>query len=151
MMQREEILSVLSHRYPFLFVDKIKEICYMESVIGYKNVTGNEPWVIGHFPEKAIFPGVLLIETAAQICGFIFYDQQKKNVLSNSYLSNVKNFKFLKLIRPGDQLEVRGQFITKAFNFADIKCEVYVDQQKVAEGSLRYYFENIPNEQEVNQ
>ena len=142
MMQRDEIVSVLLHRYPFLFVDRITEICYMESVVGYKNVTGNEPWVTGHFPEKAIFPGVLLIETAAQICGFIFYDPETKNELSNSYLSNVKNFKFLKLIRPGDRLEVRGQFITKAFNFADVKCEVYVDQQKVAEGNLRYYFEN---------
>jgi 3-hydroxyacyl-[acyl-carrier-protein] dehydratase len=142
MLPREDILKSLPHRYPFLFVDKIEEIHFMKSVIGYKNVTVNEPWVTGHFPNNPIFPGVLLIETAAQICGFIFYDANSNEGLANSYLSSVKDFKFLRLIKPGDQLEIRGEFSTKIQNFAEITCKVYVENVKVAQGTLRYYFEN---------
>src|SRR5690606_22346374 len=138
MLSREAILNSLPHRYPFLFVDQITEINYLQSVEGIKNITMNEPWTPGHFPNDPIFPGVLLIETAAQICGFVFYKEQSNEGMPQSYLSNVKDFKFIKLIRPGDQLVIKGVLVNSIANFAEVKCEVFVQDVVVAKGKLQY-------------
>ena len=71
MMNIDEIMEYLPHRYPFLLVDRIVELNKGESIIGYKNVTINEPFFTGHFPHKAILPGVLIIEAMAQVLSLI--------------------------------------------------------------------------------
>ena len=70
-----DIEKVLPHRKPFLFVDEIENVEYMKSSTGYKQVRDDEFWIEGHFPGNPVFPGVLILETMAQIGGFIFSDE----------------------------------------------------------------------------
>ncbi|EHK74428.1 (3R)-hydroxymyristoyl-ACP dehydratase, partial [Sinorhizobium meliloti CCNWSX0020] len=97
----QEILRLLPHRYPFLLVDRIIEIDDDNSAIGIKNVTANEPHFTGHFPEKPIMPGVLLIEGMAQTAGAIC--ARKTGIGSNLvYFMTIDNARFRKPVVPGD-------------------------------------------------
>lgn len=139
-MDREVILNVLPHRYPFLFVDDIFEVEYQKRVVGIKNVSFNEPWILGHFPDEPVFPGVLLIEAMAQICGFIFYDEKKGGKFI-SYLSKINNAKFIEKVTPGDTVVVEG-FLENLFgNFAKVKAVAKVNKKKVAEAEITYFFQ----------
>ena len=78
MMDNAEIRKYLLHRYPFLLVDRVLEITAGESIVAYKNLSANEAFFNGHFPEKPIFPGVLMVEAMAQAAGILgFYSQGK--------------------------------------------------------------------------
>ncbi|MBK1811994.1 3-hydroxyacyl-ACP dehydratase FabZ [Clostridium sp. YIM B02505] len=139
-MDREVILNVLPHRYPFLFVDDIFEVEYQKRVVGIKNVSFNEPWILGHFPDEPVFPGVLLIEAMAQICGFIFYDEQKGEKFI-SYLSKINNAKFIEKVVPGDTVVVEGYLENLFGNFAKVKAVARVNKKKVAEAEITYFFQ----------
>lgn len=139
-MDREVILKVLPHRYPFLFVDDIYEIEYQKKVVGIKNVSFNEPWILGHFPDEPVFPGVLLIETMAQICGFIFYDEEKGGKFI-SYLSKIDNAKFIGKVAPGHTVVVEGTLENLFGNFAKVKAVAIVNKKKVAEAKITYFFQ----------
>lgn len=136
----EDILAFLPHRYPFLFVDGITEIDYIVSVKGYKCVSMDEPWTIGHFPENPVFPGVYMIETLAQICGFIFY-KKPADECHKSYLSKISNFKFIDFVRPGDIIHAEGKLESSVGNFAKVSVVAKVNEKKVAQGKLVYYFD----------
>lgn len=139
-MDREVILNILPHRYPFLFVDDIFEVEYKKRVVGIKNVSFNEPWVLGHFPEEPVFPGVLLIETMAQIGGFIFYDEEKKEKFM-SYLSKVDNAKFIGKVTPGHTVVVEARLENLFGNFAKVNAVAKVNNKKVAEAKITYFFQ----------
>jgi UDP-3-O-[3-hydroxymyristoyl] N-acetylglucosamine deacetylase/3-hydroxyacyl-[acyl-carrier-protein] dehydratase len=100
----DEIMKVLPHRYPFLLVDRILEIEEQKRIVGIKNVTVNEPFFQGHFPGHPIMPGVLIVEAMAQVGGMLLMgtveDPDKKVV----YFMSLDNVKFRKPVRPGDQL-----------------------------------------------
>src|SRR6185436_2450897 len=100
-----EIRSILPHRYPFLLVDRIVEL-EPERIVGIKNVTGNEPFFMGHFPDFPVMPGVLIVDAMAQTAGVLVLktipDRHKKLVL----LASVEQAKFRKPVRPGDQLRI---------------------------------------------
>ena len=102
-----EILKLLPHRYPFLLVDKLKNIVPGESGIGIKNVTMNEPFFQGHFPENPVMPGVLQIEAMAQTAGLIvlmaFPEEERSG--NSVYFMTVDDVKFRKPILPGDVIE----------------------------------------------
>lgn len=140
-MELKEIQSVLIHRFPFLMVDKILHMEYEKKSIGIKNITINEPWVQGHFPEEPVFPGVLIIETMAQIGGFAFYNPENKNGSLKGYLCNVNNVKFIKKVVPGDVLIVEAEVKTKVANLARVKCTAKVEDTIVAVGEISYSFE----------
>lgn len=117
-----EILKLLPHRYPFLLVDKLKNVVPGESGIGIKNVTMNEGYFQGHFPENPVMPGVLQIEAMAQTAGIIvltgFPEEERSG--NSVYFMTVDEVKFRKPIIPGDVIEFtvkKEQAVRNVFKF----------------------------------
>jgi 3-hydroxyacyl-[acyl-carrier-protein] dehydratase len=130
------ILKALPHRYPFLLVDRIRNIEGGRKAVGIKNVTINEPHFNGHFPGQPIMPGVLIIEALAQTAGAITILDQKADTPASVFFMTVDNCKFRKPVVPGDQLELHVELIKKrgtAYRFA---CKGVVDGHVVAEAEL---------------
>lgn len=130
-----EILKLLPHRYPFLLVDKLKNIVPGESGIGIKNVTMNEPFFEGHFPENPVMPGVLQIEAMAQTAGIIvltaFPEEERSG--NSVYFMTVDEVKFRKPILPGDVIEFtvkKEQAVRNVFKF---RGEARVDGKLVSQ------------------
>ena len=122
------IKRIIPHRYPFLLVDKVVEIDDLKSAIGIKNVTFNEPYFQGHFPEVPIMPGVMIIEALAQTAAVmvgVSLDLTDKNLLI--YFMGINNCKFRSKVGPGDTLELnvrvlRGQIGSKVWKFSGMAC-----------------------------
>ena len=131
-----EIKKIINHRYPFLFVDKITYLDNSE-VVGIKNITTNEPFFEGHFPNNPVFPGVILIEALAQVGGILVMhsiDNPKNHI---PYLAGIENFRFRKMIRPGDTIIMRLRFIRPIKrNIAKMKVEAFVGNEIVGEGNM---------------
>ncbi len=105
MMDTNTILTILPHRYPFLLVDRISEIEPGQRIVAIKNITANEPFFQGHFPEYPIFPGVLILEAMAQaggICVLAMDPERAKE--KNLFFSGINKARFRKPIFPGDQI-----------------------------------------------
>lgn len=136
----DEIMNVLQHRYPFLLVDRITDYEYGKYVEACKNVSVNEPWAQGHFPGNPIYPGALIIETSAQAGGFLFYKADEDEKSKGGMLARVESFKFVKVVKPGDQLMIRAELVSRVGNFVKAKIKASVDGQRVAEGELTYVF-----------
>lgn len=134
-MEIKEIMDKLNHRYPFLLVDRVIERKLNEKVIGYKNITFNEPHFNGHFPGNPIFPGVLIIESMAQIGGLMFSEKEK------GYLVAVDSAKFIKFVVPGDKLITEANLIKIIGNYAKISVEGTVNGKIVAKAEVTYYFD----------
>lgn len=139
-MESAEIQKVLKQRFPFLMVDRVIEIEYEKKAIGIKNVCINEPWVQGHFPEEPVFPGVLIIETMAQVGGLAFYNQDYTGNQSKGYLIGVNKTKFVQKVTPGDVLLVEAEVTQKVGNMAQVSCIAKVGDKTVASGVLSYAF-----------
>ena len=118
------IKRIIPHRYPFLLVDKVIEINYLQSAVGIKNVTFNEPYFQGHFPNLPIMPGVLIVEALAQTAAVmvgVSLDLEDSNLLI--YFMGIDNCKFRRKVGPGDQLELkvnalRGKIGSKVWKFS---------------------------------
>jgi len=101
----EEIKRVLPHRYPFLLVDRILSMELGQHIVGLKNVTVNEPFFVGHFPDNPIMPGVLIIEAMAQVAGILALLTNPENLGNqNLYLMSLDKVRFRRPVVPGDQL-----------------------------------------------
>ena len=109
----ETILAHLPHRYPFLLVDKIIDMVDNESITACKNVSFNEPFFVGHFPDKPVMPGVLMIEAMAQCSGvLIMHSLGLKPTRENLfYLAGVDDARFKRVVEPGDQLHMEVKVI----------------------------------------
>lgn len=100
------IMQLLPHRYPFLLIDRVVDIRGDEFGVGIKNVTINEPQFQGHFPERPVFPGVLLVEAMAQTAGVIgLHAQRLSEKLRSVYFVTIEKAKFRKPVGPGDRVE----------------------------------------------
>jgi 3-hydroxyacyl-[acyl-carrier-protein] dehydratase len=108
-----EILKHLPHRYPFLLIDRVTECVNGERLVGYKNVTYNEPYFQGHFPHKEVMPGVLIIEALAQATGILAFrtNGQVPDEKSLYYLVGVDGVRFKHPVIPGDQLKLEVDII----------------------------------------
>src|SRR5215472_13724829 len=130
-----EIQRILPHRYPFLLVDRIVEL-ESERIVGIKNVTLNEPFFIGHFPDFPVMPGVLIVEAMAQVAGVLVLktipDRHKKLVL----LAAIENARFRKPVVPGDTLRLEMAVIKRRANVAKMAGRATVDGQLVAEAEV---------------
>lgn len=133
-----EILKLLPHRYPFLLVDKLKNIVPGESGVGIKNVTMNEPFFQGHFPDNPVMPGVLQIEAMAQTAGLIvllaFPEEERSG--NSVYFMTVDEVKFRKPILPGDVIEFtvkKEQAVRNVFKF---RGEAKVDGKLVSQATF---------------
>ncbi len=138
-MESLDILSVLQllpHRYPFLLVDRIVDIDGDNSAIGIKNVTVNEPHFQGHFPDRPVMPGVLIIEAMAQTAGAICIRHTKQTKPSVVYFLTIENAKFRKPVVPGDRMEIHVKKIKQRGMIWKFACEAVVDGGKVAEAVI---------------
>ncbi len=132
-LENIEIRDILPHRYPFLLVDRIIEI-EAERIVGIKNVTANEPFFAGHFPDFPVMPGVLIIEALAQVGGVLVLkdrpDRKNKLVL----FASVEEAKFRKPVLPGDTLRLECTTIKRKESVVKMRGEATVNGQLVAEG-----------------
>lgn len=131
----QAIEKILPHRYPFLLVDRIVELEEMR-VVGLKNVTVNEPFFVGHFPEHPVMPGVLIIEVMAQVAGVLVLHQMKDRDSKIVFLATINEAKFRKPVVPGDQLRVEVQFLKLKPSVAKMQCKATVDGTLAAEAEI---------------
>ncbi len=140
-LDAKEIRKILPHRYPFLLVDKIVELDLEKAhIVGQKNLTINEAFFQGHFPDTPIMPGVLILEALAQTGGVLCHLMQNLNKIA--VLLSVKNAKFRHPVRPGDilYLHVKGLFFSS--NGAKIKALAKVHDKIACEAEIGYAFIN---------
>jgi UDP-3-O-[3-hydroxymyristoyl] N-acetylglucosamine deacetylase/3-hydroxyacyl-[acyl-carrier-protein] dehydratase len=125
----------MPHRYPFLLVDRIIKL-EKDFVVGIKNVTISEPFFLGHFPEKPVMPGVLIIEAMAQVGGFLLLNRVKDTENKLLFFMMIDKVKFRKPVRPGDQL--RSEITMKRFRdkICVIQGKAFVEDEVVAEGEF---------------
>ena len=132
-----EIREILPHRSPFLLVDRIIEIDPGKRIVGYKNVTINEPFFQGHFPKHPIMPGVLIIESMAQVGGVLAFKSTKGSEGQLVFFLGIDKAKFRKPVYPGDQLRIEVEVIQERPPFWRLKGMAYVDGKLVAEAELK--------------
>ena len=131
-----DIIKILPHRYPFILIDKIEINEPGKSLTALKNVTINEPFFLGHFPDKPVMPGVLLLETMAQAGGFLVLhsiDNADKKLI---YLSSIKSARFKEIAQPGDQLLIKAKLDKFKMGTCKIISSIYVDNQLITECEL---------------
>ena len=130
-----EIRQILPHRYPMLLVDRIIEL-EAERIVGIKNVTANEPFFSGHFPDFPVMPGVLIVEAMAQTAGVLVLksveDRERKLVL----LVSIEYAKFRKQVVPGDQLRMELTMMKRKASVAKMSGKATVDGVLVAEAEV---------------
>jgi 3-hydroxyacyl-[acyl-carrier-protein] dehydratase len=102
----EQIKKLLPHRAPMLLVERLTEIVPLESAVGHKAVSINEPWFAGHFPEKAVMPGVLIVEAMAQTAGALVVHSLQGNVGPAVYFLTIEDARFRKPVAPGQMLRM---------------------------------------------
>lgn len=136
-----EIMRLLPHRYPFLMVDKITSLVPRKSVSGIKNVTINEPFFQGHFPEQPVFPGVLILEGMAQAGGCMaFYSVPEMIGERLVYFAGIDKARFRKPVFPGDQIEYRLELLKHKRMMMVMQGQALVDDQVVTEAQLMASF-----------
>lgn len=129
MMHVKEIMEFLPHRYPFLLVDRVLEVEKGKSIVGYKNVSMNEPFFTGHFPNHPVMPGVLIVEAMAQlsgILGFVTVERKPSDGVVH-YLAGCSKVRFKRPVVPGDQLRMESQFISGKHGIWKFDCRALVD------------------------
>ena len=134
----QKIKEFLPHRYPFLLVDKVLAYEPGESLTAIKNVTFNEPCFQGHFPERPIFPGVLIIEAMAQAAALLGCVTMEKEPEDGSiyYLVGVDKARFKKTVHPGDQITLSIKFIKLRKNIWRFSARATVDEKLVASAEI---------------
>ena len=134
----EDIQKILPHRYPFALVDRIIEYVPGQRAVGIKNVTFNEPHFQGHFPERPMMPGVLIVEAMAQVGGIVL--RQLPEVEGGLFVfAGIDKVRFRRPVVPGDQLVMTAELIAlKRRRFGKMQARAIVDGQRVAEGELMF-------------
>lgn len=134
-LSANEIMQHLPHRYPFLMVDRVDAIAPGESITAVKNVSVNEPYFAGHFPENPIMPGVMIVEAMAQTGGLIFDIGNRLCVLAR-----IDKVRFRGTVRPGDQLILRAEAIASMTAMGKVRSWAEVDEKTVVSAEITYSF-----------
>ncbi len=141
-LSSEEILGLLPHRYPFALVDKVIEHVPGEKAVAIKNITINEPQFQGHFPNKPLMPGVLIVESMAQVGGLIV-TQMPALPKGLFVFAGIDNVKFRRPVVPGDQLVITCQLLSiKRQRFGKVRGEAHVEGKLVCSGELMFSLVN---------
>ncbi len=142
-LDMQEILNVLPHRYPFLLIDRVEKLEGYDRAVGLKNVTYNEPFFQGHFPEKPIMPGVLQIEAMAQLSGALLL-RKAENVDKLAFLMSLDDVKLRKTVVPGDQLRIEAEAIKVKSRTGLIEARATVNDRLAAEAKMKFML--VPKE-----
>ncbi|PLW70514.1 3-hydroxyacyl-ACP dehydratase FabZ [Pseudohalioglobus lutimaris] len=138
MMEIDEIRKYLPHRYPFLLVDRVVEMELGESIVAYKNLTINEPFFDGHFPDKPVFPGVLLVEAMAQAAGILGFRSMNKTPADGSiyYFVGADKLRFKRPCIPGDRVMLRAAIVSERRGIWKFDVSSDVDGQLAASATI---------------
>ena len=132
-----EIMRLLPHRYPFLLVDRITSLIPGKSVSGIKNVTINEPFFQGHFPQRPVMPGVLMLEGMAQTGGCMAYYSMPEMIGKKLiYFAGIDKARFRKTVEPGDQVVYRLEMVKQKRSIIVMAAKAFVYEKIVAEAEL---------------
>lgn len=135
-MDIKEIMRILPHRFPFILVDRVVECVQGSHIKAYKNVTINEPFFQGHFPDYPVMPGVLILEALAQT-GALLAISELKDVQNKLFLfTGLDKVKFRKQVVPGDRLYLECSNLRKKLNLCKMEAKAFVDDKLVAEAYI---------------
>lgn len=137
MLNASQIKEIIPHRYPFLLVDRIIELEQGKRAVGIKNVTINEPFFQGHFPEYPVMPGVLIAEALAQVgaVAMLSLDEYKGKI---GFFAGIDQFRFREQVKPGDTLQLELEITRLKGMIAKAKGKATVDGRVAAEGELMF-------------
>ena len=132
-----EIMKCIPHRYPFLMVDSVEIVEKGKQAEGYKNVTMNEPFFQGHFPQEPVMPGVLILEALAQVGAVLLLDQEEFQG-KTAYFAGVNSARFRRKVVPGDVLKLEIEITKVRSSFGAGKGTATVNGEKAAEAEILF-------------
>lgn len=137
MLDIQQIQNIIPHRYPFLLVDRILEVEEGKRAVGLKNVSANEQFFVGHFPEYQVMPGVLIVEALAQV-GAVAMLMKEENRGRLAFFTGIDNCRFKKQVKPGDQLRLEVEIIRAKGPIGKGKGIATVDGELVCETEIMF-------------
>jgi 3-hydroxyacyl-[acyl-carrier-protein] dehydratase len=135
-MDIHDVLKILPHRYPFLLIDRVLELERMKRIVALKNVTITEPFFQGHFPEKPIMPGVLIVEAIAQAGGLLLLTEVPNRDEMLMVFTGIEKARFRRPVVPGDQLRIEVEVRAWRVTAARLEGKAYVDGKVAAESTV---------------
>ena len=137
MLDIEQIKEIIPHRYPFLLVDRILEVEEGKSAVGIKNVSANEEFFNGHFPDYPVMPGVLIVEALAQV-GAVAMLKKEENRGRLAFFAGIDGCRFKKQVKPGDQLRLEVEIIRLRGPIGKGKAIATVDGEVACEAEITF-------------
>ncbi|MBN9655287.1 3-hydroxyacyl-ACP dehydratase FabZ [Halobacillus litoralis] len=137
MLDIQQIKEIIPHRYPFLLIDQVEEIVEGERAVGYKNVTMNEPFFQGHFPDYPVMPGVLITEAMAQM-GAVAMLKKEENQGKLAFFTGIDKCRFKRQVKPGDRLKLEVEIVRLKGPVGKGKATASVDGEIACEAEIMF-------------
>ncbi|SFK15884.1 3-hydroxyacyl-[acyl-carrier-protein] dehydratase [Halobacillus dabanensis] len=137
MLDIQQIKEIIPHRYPFLLIDQVEEIVEGERAVGYKNVTANEPFFQGHFPDYPVMPGVLITEAMAQM-GAVAMLKKEENQGKLAFFTGIDKCRFKRQVKPGDRLKLEVEIVRLKGPVGKGKATASVDGEVACEAEIMF-------------